>query len=436
MHSPFASFVLEHGNDDTADLLLHADRSGDGMDRFSGGVDLGLACRTIESRRKLRGKLPSWVAQPELWLPSPLSAEQCSSELTARFKALIVAALGVRSVCDITGGLGADDVAFISGPGDENAAFMSGHGTEDAAVTGVVERLHYNDMNPALVEAAKHNFPLLGVDKATFSCVEVRPETDIAAEICGAKEVDMIFADPARRSGSGGKVFLLEDCSPDILELDLLSKARFVMLKLSPMADCTMLLGRLGGHCRDLYIIESGRECKEILILMDREHEGGCACHAVVLKEGCEPGVFDYSPKEESEAQAVYDTALGKIGPQELWLFEPGKALMKAGVFKSLCTRHGLMKLAPSTHLYTCKTPSKHLEAFGKHFKILETRLFCGRNIKSLAASYPAAEVSARNLKITSDELRKRLAVSPGGHIHIFACPLADGTKVLICCEV
>lgn len=55
------------------------------------GLDAkSLAVNTIEGRKKLRKKLPEWVACSRLVYPSTLCTEQCSSSDTARYKASIV----------------------------------------------------------------------------------------------------------------------------------------------------------------------------------------------------------------------------------------------------------------------------------------------------------------------------------------------------------
>ena len=63
----FTDFILEHENDDTSRLLLSRDKWPE--------IDISLAVSTIESRRKLRDKVPAWYAHPELTYPRKLSAE-------------------------------------------------------------------------------------------------------------------------------------------------------------------------------------------------------------------------------------------------------------------------------------------------------------------------------------------------------------------------
>ena len=77
----FTEFVLEHENDDTARLLLSKGRWKD--------IDIDLAVNTILSRRKLRDKVPAWYSHAGLVYPAKLSAEQCSSQDTAGYKAAL-----------------------------------------------------------------------------------------------------------------------------------------------------------------------------------------------------------------------------------------------------------------------------------------------------------------------------------------------------------
>ncbi|MBQ1831461.1 MAG: SAM-dependent methyltransferase, partial [Bacteroidales bacterium] len=82
----FSNFVLAHDDDDPARLLLSAGRWPD--------IDVRRAARAIEARRKVRDKIPSWLAHPAIDYPSSLSLEQCSSEETARYKQTFVPAGG------------------------------------------------------------------------------------------------------------------------------------------------------------------------------------------------------------------------------------------------------------------------------------------------------------------------------------------------------
>ena len=51
------------------------------------------------------------------------------------------------------------------------------------------------------------------------------------------------------------------------------------------MADISMVCDRLGTTCREVHIVATGGECKELLIWMDREWNGIYSVHAVELQK-------------------------------------------------------------------------------------------------------------------------------------------------------
>ena len=116
------------------------------------------------------------------------------------------------------------------------------------------------------------------------------------------------------------------------------------------------------------------------------------------------------------------------------WLFEPGKALLKSGAFEWPCG-FGLEKLGRHTHLYIGPSIPEELKPFGKTFRILVVLPLDKRSIKDVGARYPQASVTARNIPLSSDELRKKLGVKDGGTVHIFGvhADALQGNLLLIC---
>ncbi len=418
MQMSFADFILQHEADDPVGLLLARDRYPD--------IDLDLAVTTLEVRRRLKTKVPEWYAVPSLVYPSRLSGEQCSSSETARYKALLVSVLwreGVPSqtvaprplpskmgpsllcgrgwpqvsggtpsrlrVADLTGGMGVDTWAF-------------------AQVAGAVL---YNEMQEGLARATEQNFRELGVKNVAFRSCMV--EAGKVAEVLDGFRPDVIYLDPARRAGDGRKVFLIEECQPDVLGLlpELFKASRFVLLKLSPMADITMACKRLGEHVKEVHVVASGGECKELLFLLDREWSGGYSLTAY------ENGhTLSWTPEEEASAPPVFPESPALSGA----LFEPGKALLKAGAFNLPCERFGLTKMGQHTHLYAGESVPDGLRPFGKVFDILEVMPLGNRTMKEAGKRWPQAEVTARNVPMTSDLLRRKLGCASGGDIHLF----------------
>lgn len=448
----FTGFVTGHENDDVSRLLLSREKWKD--------IDIDLAVNTILSRRKLKGKVPEWYSVPGLVYPARLSAEQCSSQGTAFYKACIAVRLLSGSstgyegndrttqlhIADMTGGLGVDSWAF----------------------SRIAGEVLYNEMNPDLADAARYNFDILGAGNIKISCAALTP--DSAKALLEDFRPDLVFLDPARRDDAGKKVFMIEDCRPDVLALEdrLLGLSRFLMVKLSPMADISMVAGKLGEHCREIHIISSGGECKELLAVMDREFKGECriiACNDAdqavsALQDGIPleavPGIFTFLRSEERSATASFfhsgsisplpsltgltetdsPAYLSSVSGTSVFLFEPGKSLMKSGAFNLISAREGIFKLSRSTHLYLFDDVRKipALSALGKVFRILDVLPFSGKGIRQAARECPEAEVSARNVRMTSDTLRKKLGVEPSDRYHIFGAEYLFVTERIQSC--
>ena len=489
-------FVIEHLQDDVSELLLHRSRWP--------GVDVALAADCIAARRKLRGKVPEWYADARLLFPSPLSAEQCSSSATARFKAqLALRAAEGRTAMWMAGGQEAPSLIrghFRDG-GAENdfPSLIRGHSRDGVRIADMTGGLGvdswqfaaagatvlYNEMNPRLAEAAARNFALLGLAAPEGSgtahgsiecrCSEITPESLPA--LMEDFRPDIVFLDPARRSAGGSKVFRLKDCSPDVLQLqDIILGLRtepavssrstaptrpapLIMLKLSPMADISQICREL--HCvREVHCVESGGECKELLVLCEPGFSGEPTVFADVLthaagdqEEGESPIIdlhsgpaFSFLPSEEAFATS---RLVGIGSPGELIgraIFEPGPALRKAGAFKLLASRFGLAAIGPDAHFYLSdstpapagpfletgqfrnhspETTEPFLETgqnrnhspetvvLGRWWRIADAAAFSKAAIRDFAAKYPrCADFIARGLPIRSEELASAFAAA------------------------
>ena len=462
----FEKFIVENGNADTVRLVMACKEWPVPEDAELAELNAkSLAVNTIEGRRRLRKKLPEWVACTGLVYPSSLCAEQCSSSDTARYKASIVqrifneyvgtVASMVGDPCRTTGSAtkGTESVPDKNSPTTRNqsvtelaevtipsrgkvADLTGGLGVDSWAFSEVAEEVLYNEMNPALAAATRHNFKALGVTNIFIKNSEAT--SDSLKDIFGDFRPDVIFLDPARRDSAGKKVFLLEDCSPDVLKIlpELFGISRFVLLKLSPMADITMAVERLdrtyeeylekasgkgwnGQWVREVHVVASGGECKELLILLDGEWNEG---YSLTCRE--DGKTLTFKPEEITKAKAGYpDSTFARI------IFEPGKSLTKAGVSNAICERFGLVKLARFTHLYTISEPLSDSESeqrtaplkdFGKVFYVKEILPLNKSSMKDVGKRYPHSEVSAKNIPMSSDELRTRLKVKSGDDAHIF----------------
>ena len=430
----FERFIVENENSDIPKLLLSCKDWPEPEDFSIPGLGWReLAVSTLESRNKLRKKVPEWYSEPSLVYPNTLSAEQCSSSATAFYKAsLVLRIVGEDGrVADLTGGLGVDSWAFSQ----------------------KVDSVLYNDSNESLALAAAYNFRRFGIQNVSVRSVEVTPSS--ISGILQGFNPDLVYLDPARRSKDGRKVFMLEDCSPDVVSLlpELLRNCRHVLLKLSPMADISLVAERLdrsfeasleaawekgwnGNWVREIHVTAFGGECKELLVWMDREWNGAYSITC------CEDGeTLSFSSAEIAGSKPIL--------PESVYagvIFEPGRSLTKAGVFNSICGKFGLVKLAKSTHLYTLgETLSREetmlrldpLRPFGKVYEVVEILPMNKASFKEVRKDYPRSEVTARNIPLASDELRSRLGVSSGDDAHIFGArietPFQNGNFLIVC---
>lgn len=426
-------FVHDHLTDDVSRLILDRKKWPE--------IDMELAVNCIESRRKLKGKVPEWYDEPKLIFPLKLSAEQCSSSLTGRYKselALRIASYG-SNIADLTGGFGVDSWYFSK----------------------IAAQVLYCEKLEALCKAATHNFDVLGADNVIVRNCSVVPKNSPATSAVNSDaddteavtvtsllsdfHPDIVFIDPARRGEGGRKVFLLEDCTPDVLTLkdEIFAFSRHLLIKLSPMADITMVCDRLGEHCREVHIVGSSGECKELLVWMDREWNGEYSITAVEPSDGTESATSSLTFKPSEERQAAAEVAAtDEIYAAEI-LFEPGKTLMKSGGYNTICSRYGLKKLGKSTHYYIPSHKSDisaieslaDLKSLGKIFRILRTVPLDRRGIRSISGEYPKADVTARNLPMDTDTLRKKLGTASSGSYHIFGLKSDTAGNLLIATE-
>ena len=375
--------------------------------------------RSLEERdtRKLERKVPSWSGV-SVEIPQSINFQQCSGEIAARYKASLVAP-GAR-VADLTGGLGVDSWAFSQ----------------------VASAVWYNERDAVLRDAVGRNFAALGVSNVAFNCFDISPDASDWLDALKAFAPDVVYLDPARRDASGRKVFLLEDCSPDVLALmpSLLSLAPAVMVKVSPMADITMLRRRLQGYLSEIHVVGADSECKELLCICRRPRAQLAEAPVVLFENGY---VFAAQKKILQTSASLHPSHCASlVGPSrssghgrplfaefssasattypinnEPLLFVPSAAMVKSGLGPGMC-------LMPF---------SEPLSHFGRFWQVIENLPFAASEIKTLRRRYPQADVTARGVPITSDQLRSKLHVTPGGPVHIFACSLASSRRLLIC---
>lgn len=355
----------------------------------------------VEGWQRLRHKVPLWTQTDGIEFPHRLALEQCSGQEAAEYKAKVVKRLFADcdtpqdlTMVDLTGGLGVD-FSFVA------KAF---------------KKATYVERQEALCQLAEHNFLLLGLDNAEIV------NGDGVDFLKKMPTADLIFLDPARRDGAGRKTVLIEDCEPDVCALrdTLLSKARFVVVKLSPMLDIAASVRSLG-CVSEVHVVSSGGECKDLLLVLSKE--GGSNPNVFINENG---RMLHFRADEEGESVPQYADQVEK------YLYEPGPAVLKAGAFKWTAAHFGLKKLHANSHLYTA---DHCIDDFpGRVFQVEKVMGFGKNDLKQLRQEVTKANITVRNFPSSVDALRKKLKIKEGGNTFIFASTTVDNQHVLIVC--
>lgn len=335
-------------------------------------------------------KIPTWHACQGIQYSQRLSLEQCSSEWTARYKASLVQG---EKMVDLTGGFGVD------------CSFLSQR----------FKQAIYVEQQEELCRLAQHNFDCL---RLPIQVINDTCEHYITTMPCA----DLIFIDPARRNQQGGKVILLQDCSPDLAEIgtSLLQKCTTLLVKLSPMIDIESVLN-VFPTTQEVHIVAVNNECKEVVARIDAKEV--CNNPKMVCvnlhPEAASMQSFSYYRNEEQTCSVSFSDPLQ-------YVYEPNAAILKAGAFKQVSKQFGVHKLHPNSHLYTSDTFVSNFP--GRIFTIHRITKVQRKEIKDVEK----ANLSIRNFPGSVADLRKKLKLKDGGDTYIFATTLHDNSKVLI----
>lgn len=435
MNQATQDFICQHQDDDVRQLAFLGSKYPE--------VDMPFALDQIRGRKMARVKLPRWASLEGIIYPPHISMEQCSSESTALYKAELAARLlGLPASSSGTEMKAENEIEFVDLTGGFGVDF-----SYIAARLGL--KSMYVERQAHLCEAAKENFGRLGLKNAVVKNgdgIEIlhsfHPKKKDAASADDSLGITydqprsllktnlglkIIFIDPARRDDAGNKVVSLKDCTPDVtvLQEEMLSKADYVIIKLSPMLDWHRAISELS-HVREVHIISVNNECKELLLVLSVRNMGENLC--IYCINDAQSFVCDELDMEASQV---------KIAPSTLeemqYLYEPNASLMKAGCFGVLSGRYDARMLSKNSHLFVSQAP---IEAFpGRSFRIIAVSSFNKKELKRHLSGITKANIAARNFPLSVAELRKRLKLKDGGETYIFATTLSDESHVLMITE-
>ena len=357
------------------------------------GISQKELAEQIEAKKKCQDKLPTWFNTPKIYYPNKRNIEQTSSEITATYKAGIVSG---RSLVDLTGGFGVDSYFFSK----------------------KIDRVLHCEINPELSDIARHNFKVFGQKN-----MECHAEDGLSFLKKTTTKFDWIYVDPSRRNDKKGKVFLLEDCLPNLPEhLPLLfDKTEKILVKTSPLFDIKKGIGELD-FIKEVHVVAVHNEVRELLFVLEKGYRGSIEIKTADLYQE-QINSFDFELGDEQEVQTHF-------GAPSSYLYEPNAAILKSGGFKSVASTFGLKKLHPHSHLYTS---DKLIEFPGRRFYIERSLPYSKKSFKSMGIS--KANITTRNFPMSVAELRKRHKIKDGGDRYLFFTKTTGDSLWLLDCK-
>lgn len=347
----------------------------------------------VEAKTKAKLKLPTWYATKNIVYPSKISVEQTSSEKTADYKANIVSG---KSLIDLTGGFGVDDYYFAK----------------------KMNMVAHCEINPELSNIVKHNFEQLNVKN--ISC-HSGDSLVILAEL--KTKWDWIFIDPSRRNDAKGKVFMLQDCLPNVPEnLDLFFEySDSILIKTAPLLDISAGLSELK-NVESIHILAVENEVKELLWELHKGYTGKINIKTVNILKGT-MDVFEFILDENLETP-VY-------GLPQKYLYEPNSSIMKSGGFDEVGTFYNLNKMHKHSHLYT----NSILIPFpGRIFEIENSIPYHKIEMKKFLEG-TKSNITVRNFPETVESIRKKWKIKDGGNQYCFFTTDENDNKIVLICK-
>lgn len=338
----------------------------------------------INGRKIAEKKFPFLLKKGIVFSPH-LNLEQCSSEQTGNYKKKLLVG---RSFIDLTSGFGVD--AY--------------HISDNFSEVFLLEQ------NTELLKLVEHNWVILG-KKAIF----INQATEAFLEQ-NNRSYDAIFIDPARRDTKKNKVFLLEDLSPNILEIQdkLLEIGDSILIKLSPLIDIQYLISVLK-NIQEIHIIAVKNDVKEVLVLLKSKKILGNEIKIICENIDTNEEFFSFEIDEKRRSEVSYSEV-------QKYIYIPNNSVLKSGAFNLVAERFNLHKLHPNTHLYTSDI-------------LLDN--FCGRvlemdriNPKSLLKG-SQFNIITKNYPLKPEEVKKKYKIKDGGNQYLIFTQDMKGKVVL-----
>ena len=353
-------------------------------------IDYPIVINQIIAKKKAKDKLPTWFSAKNILYPAKISIEQTSSEITAKYKASLIDG---EKIIDLTGGFGVDDYYFAQ----------------------KFKEVFHCEMNQELSKIVSHNYSVLNQNNIT--CLQ---GDSLALLKQLNTSFDWIYIDPSRRSDHKGKVFLLNDCLPNVPELlkDYFNYSHNILVKTAPILDLTSGLNELI-FVKTIHIVALKNEIKELLW----EIEKGYTDEIQISSVNIENDSINYF---ESIYRKEY---IVSYSMPKKYLYEPNSAIMKSGNMDAISSFYKIDKLHQHSHLFTS---DKILDFQGRSFQINDILPFQKEYMKQFQNQ--KMNCTTRNFPLTVEEIKKKFKIKDGGTIFAFFTTNLNNEKIVLIC--
>lgn len=406
-NSRMNDFIKVHSYDNPESLLL----------RFH-SKDLGFSLREaivqIDCRQRTRRKLSIFTTKENFRFPTSLSAEQATHQNVAAYHAYLIGSH--HSVADLTAGLGIDAIVFAI------------NGNKVTAIELDSQRAYFLEHNSSLWK------PEILSAGGELSVVCANSLDWLKG--CD-RNFDTIYVDPARRDGNLKRVFILGECTPDVVSAKklIIDHAKRIFLKTSPLLDIKRSLEELP-EITDIKVICINGECKEVLLIINKSCCGQrVSMEAVDLRENlC--GTVEYISRFEcadSDCNVHGPVATKEAIVNSGWIYDPNAAIHKLRPGKMLCdTYEGMSQLGLNTDLFIA--PTLYPEFPGRIFKI--DKIAEKSDLKALRES--RMEVISRNYPVSASDIKKKLKLKGSSNRFLIASRtgMEQDPKTFICTKI
>lgn len=374
LHKDVQNYIEANLNSDLHCLLLKKSPFPD--------VSMQEIVQQIKGKQVAQKKFP-FLLKEGIVFPPQLNLEQSSSDKTALYKSKI---LEGKKFIDLTSGFGID-------------AYYLSQNFEDITLV---------EQNPELLQTVQYNWSVLG-KKATFINIKLE---DFLVE--NKESFDVIYLDPARRDNNKNKVFLLEDLSPNILEIQdkLLSISKQVVIKLSPLIDLKYLVSVLKSIVQ-IDIIAVKNDVKEIVVFLSNENSDKIKCNCINLDSGESDFQFCFGDEENAHAE---------FSEPEKFIYIPNNTILKAGIFNLISDKFKLKKLHPNTHIYTSEIRINDFPG-----RIFEMEAIESKQIKKKQQF----NIISKNYPLKPEEIKKKHSLKDGGNDYLIFTQSKKGKIIL-----